>query len=368
MSTIFNRNRKLERIIRYLSGNIDEQAKRHFERWLDTDTENRRYFDRMKEIWNQLASSYFPDEKTTEVDWKKVLERIQPELLTGTKDYSEERKSHFQLSSIRKIAAIFIFAILLSGSFFLMKRFAEPVSHEENINEIIVPAGQQAQLHLSDGSKVWLNAGTKFRFPAHFDKKKREVWLEGEAFFEVKKNTASIFYVHTSDITIKVVGTSFNVKAYPEEDIIETTLLSGIVKIEPNVPKNKAEKEIILQPNYKAIYYKDKKTEKITEKINKNTSTPGINDMVISKPVKSENDISWKEGKLIFDNETLQVIAKKLERRYGVTIKIADSDLKQYRYTGVLKKISIEQAIKALQLTAHFQYTITDNEIIITSK
>ncbi|MGB9746599.1 MAG: FecR family protein [Bacteroidales bacterium] len=261
-----------------------------------------------------------------------------------------------------------IFAILFSGGFFFIKKWTGNAFTEGTYNEVFVPEGQQAHMLLSDGSKVWLNAGTRLRFPAYFDNVKREVWLEGEAFFEVARNPERIFYVHTTDITIKVVGTSFNVKAYPDEEMIETTLLSGIVKIEPNDSKNKTEKDIILKPNYKAIYYKNKRTERIIEKTNNTVPSQVKTDKIVSLQVNAENDVSWKEGKLIFDNETLQVIAKKLERRYGVTITIADEKLKQYRYTGVLKKISIEQAIKALQLTAHFQYKITNNEIIITAK
>ncbi|NMB71083.1 MAG: DUF4974 domain-containing protein [Bacteroidales bacterium] len=360
-------NRNPEWAIRYIAGVMDENDRKNFENWLNISEENRRYYERAKRIWKHITIAEITNQETINLGWKKVLQRILPEILIHKKPILLSPKIH-TTPFTKLAAAVVIFAILFSGGFFLIKNWTGNTFTEGIYNELVVPDGQQAHLLLSDGSKVWLNAGTRLRFPAHFHNVKREVWLEGEAFFKVAKNPKRIFYVHTTDITIKVVGTSFNVKAYPDEDMIETTLLSGIVKIETNDSKNKAGKDILLQPNHKAIYYKNKKTEKITEKAIIATPSQDRTDKFVSLPVNAENDVSWKEGKLIFDNETLQVIAKKLERRYGVTITIADEELKQYRYTGVLKKISIEQAIKALQLTAHFQYKITDNEIIITAK
>jgi ferric-dicitrate binding protein FerR (iron transport regulator) len=231
----------------------------------------------------------------------------------------------------------------------------------------VVPKGQKSQLVLSDGSKIWVNAGSKLKFPNRFEGNRREVWLDGEAFFEIKRNEKKPFYVYTSDIKIKVLGTVFNVKAYTTDDYIETTLVSGSVSLEKknSVP---GEKAILLEPNHKAIYLKSE-SSLVRSEVKKYVPEPlKAKKIMISEPVSTEQVTSWKDGKLVFEDETLENVAKKLEMRYDVEIKILDETIKNYRYTGILKNISIEQAIRALQLTASFKYHIKDNMIIIESR
>ena len=168
-------------------------------------------------------------------------------------------------------------------------------------------------------------------------------------------------------MNIKVLGTSFNVKAYSDEGIIETTLVSGRVSLEKANASNSGEKEVILEPNRKAIYIKNE-LSLMTEENKRHIAVPlKLRKIIISEPVKLEPIVSWTEDRLVFENEPFENIAKQLERRYGMQIIIEDNELKQYRYTGVLKKISIEQAIKAIQLTAKFNYAILDNKLTIVT-
>ena len=205
-----------------------------------------------------------------------------------------------------------------------------------------------------------INAGSRLRLPSDFDRNRREVWLEGEAFFEVAKNAGRPFWVHATGMDMKVLGTTFNVRAYSGEDIIETTLVEGKVVLS----RQQGGKEVALEPNRKAIFIKNKDAE-IPAGIRREFETLKAGEILVSGLINPEEAVSWTRGKLIFENEYLDVIARRLEKFYGVKIRIEDPGLKKLRYTGTLKKVSVDKTLKALQLTASFGYTEKDNEIIL---
>jgi transmembrane sensor len=355
----------LELLIQYLDGTSDSKAKQTVEDWLKANQNNPVYFSKIKEAWNDLATSGELSDVVSN-DWQKILKRIRDIDIVQEKNLT----LHWYQATWIKIAAVFLLGLSIAGGIFISQQKNTPGSNKNNdivYNELIVPKGQKSQLVLSDGSKIWVNAGSKLRFPNRFEGKIREVWLEGEAFFEVAKNKSKPFYVYTNDLKIKVLGTVFNVKAYSNDDYIETTLISGLVSLEKQ-HQTRTDKEIFLHPNHKAIYLK-RKTTGAEEEIKKHMAEPlQTKKIMISEPVSTEQAISWKDGKLVFENETFENVAKKLELRYDVEIQIMDPALKYYKYTGVLKNISIEQAIKALELTAPFNYSIRENKIVISTK
>ncbi|MGV8095471.1 MAG: FecR family protein [Mangrovibacterium sp.] len=184
-------------------------------------------------------------------------------------------------------------------------------------------------------------------------------WRE-KLFFEVAKNTGRPFLVHTAGMDMKVLGTTFNVRAYSGEDIIETTLVEGKVVLSTQ----EGEKGVTLEPNHKAILIKNKNAE-IPAGISREFETIKTGEIIVSGLINPEEAVSWTKGKLIFENEYLDVIARRLEKFYGVKIRIEDPGLKKLRYTGTLKKVSVDKTLKALQLTTSFGYTEKDNEIIL---
>jgi ferric-dicitrate binding protein FerR (iron transport regulator) len=265
-----------------------------------------------------------------------------------------------------RIAAI-ILAFVCIGSVMLFMLKAKPSHVSYSI--ITTPLGQRSVVQLSDGSKVWLNAGSKLKYPDQFNGKLREVFLEGEAFFNVAKNTQVPFIVYTSDINIRVLGTEFNVKSYPDEGIIETTLVSGAVDIES---PDKNETLFKLKPNQKAVYKKKRLPERevsITEK-----TSDSFDDLPKVAPLKTdfkihdtnvEAETAWTEGVMVIRRETFETLAVKLERKYDLDFVFIDSTLKDFRISGTIKDVSIEQVLDGLKLTAPITYKLKDKTVMI---
>jgi ferric-dicitrate binding protein FerR (iron transport regulator) len=369
MKNYLNEKITLESLIKYIEGSAEETAVQTIDNWLETDLQNREFFQNIKTAWLNRDDIMELQKGNIDKDFENILHQIQS-VQTNTIHKSLTGNKSMYLKILTRVAAVVIFLISIGTAYNIGKIRSLPnltASQKKMVNnEIIVPKGQRSQVILSDGTKVWVNAGSKLRFPNQFENKVREVWLDGEGYFEVAKDSSKLFYVHTNDLDIKVHGTIFNLKAYSDEDIVETTLVEGLVSFETNNPSMKKGKEIYLEPNHKAIYLK-KKSALVTEELKREVTEPlEPKKIIISEPVKVEPVISWTEGKLIFADESLGNIAIKLERRYDVIIYIKNDKIKDLRFTGVLKNVSIEQALNALQLVTGIKYTIKENVINIS--
>lgn len=228
--------------------------------------------------------------------------------------------------------------------------------------------GERKSFQLPDGSKVMLNAGSTINIAQHFNEHTREITLEGEAFFDVAHNPSKPFIIHTSSMDVKVLGTTFNVKAYPSDKITETSLLKGSVEITLNSTKSKG-KKIILKPNEKIILpnvedIKDSKGMNSTVKVE--TPTYKISDLTY---INSELvETSWTENRLVFSDNSFEQIAAELYRWYNVSIRFDDEAVKEYRFTATFDQKNITQILDALQLSRHFEYKIEENNQIVIRK
>jgi transmembrane sensor len=246
-------------------------------------------------------------------------------------------------------------------------------------SEVSTKYGSRTKLLLPDGTQVWLNSGSKLSYDKTYGNGIREVALSGEAYFDVVKNPAHPFVIHTTSIDIKVLGTAFNVKSFPGEKNTETSLIRGSIEV---TFKNRALGKIILKPNEKLITANEElvkdivKTEAHEEKAKPvNTQEPVKQDplamvahLTYAPRDSTVIETSWLENKLIFRSETFEDLAIKMERWYGINIRFADKAIKNKILTGIFENESIQQALKALQLTTAFTYTINKNEIVISSK
>ncbi|HEX3007182.1 MAG TPA: FecR domain-containing protein [Bacteroidales bacterium] len=237
-------------------------------------------------------------------------------------------------------------------------------------------AGEKVQIRLSDGTKIWLNASSKLRYPSKLDGNQVHVYLQGEAYFDVAHINKRLFQVHASDLNIKVLGTAFNVKSYPEDHTVETTLVRGKIRIEGQ--SNNERDYVILLPNQKASYFGKSSKLIVTQSNNKNTQDrsddiPQLKEIVartnatvvLSNNVNTKFETSWKDGRLEFADEQFSLLAIKMERWFGVQIKISDEALMSVRYTGSFEKESVEQALKALSMSLPFKYKIYKDTVII---
>lgn len=219
--------------------------------------------------------------------------------------------------------------------------------------EITTRYGTRNFLELPDGSKLWLNAGSKVKYAED----RRELTLEGEAFFDVKHDPDHPFIIHTGKLDVRVLGTSFNVKAYPDDSTIETTLIKG--KVEIDFPGN-TQPGIVLRPNEKVVI--PKKEEPVAQ----NTDEYIDRKMVAPDPVyRTLIETSWVEDKLAFRNESFSDVSKRLERWYNIHFSFEDQQYLQGRLTGCFKDQPIKNVMDALQISFGFHYRIDGDTIRI---
>lgn len=226
-----------------------------------------------------------------------------------------------------------------------------PLSHKKSkelaFNELTVPFGKKFQIILSDGTEVYLNAGTTLKYPVRFinDTERKVYLLNGEAYFDVTTDTIHPFIVSTSKMNVQVLGTEFDVSAYPEDATIRTVLVEGSVSLMGNNPTLKNSISV-LKPGYKAEW-------------SKNT-----NNLSISK-VDTSIYTGWKNGKLIFKNMKFKNILIKLERKYNVTIINNNKELDNQYYDATFDIETIEQVLNSFNKSYKIEYTIKNNQIII---
>jgi ferric-dicitrate binding protein FerR (iron transport regulator) len=275
----------------------------------------------------------------------------------------------------KRIAAAAVIIGLGTGSYFYYNSLSQKKNNtpDNYRNEVVAKPGVRSKMLLPDGTVVWLNSQSKLAYSNSFNNNLREVHLEGEAFFEVAKDSSRPFIVHTSDIDIKVLGTAFNVKSYEKEKTIETTLIHGSIEVlnkqHPKAPK------VILKPHEKLVFQKDQQHEAAEAKnatpggkpVKAEVLLPGMAIAVLPKnlPDSAMKETSWVYNKLIFEGENFRELASKMERWFNVKISFQDQKITAYRFRGVFGHENISEALQALQLTASFNFKINNNEVYI---
>jgi len=322
----------------------------------DKSNEHNNYID-SKRIYNKVVSK---------VDFSGI----------GLKAATESPKKlvfRGYVRTIMRYAAVFVFAF---GLFWLLQSylFNKPTTPHmpvaEQITRVEVPYGSKSRVVFPDGSVVTLNAGSSLTYPSSgFDSVSRSVFMTGEGFFSVTKDPTRPFYVTTPGIKLKVLGTTFNIKAYPDDNIEEATLVSGKVEIYARSDKTEIGKPIVLKPNQSAVFVKSEnnfRTNKTTDKVRPEIAPIRLKTVNLQSSSKIEQTISWKENKLIFDNESFSILAIKIERWYNVKIIVNYPELQTARFTGKFDKETLEQVLKALVTVTPFNYNIKQNLITIS--
>jgi transmembrane sensor len=231
--------------------------------------------------------------------------------------------------------------------------------------------GEKKIFQLPDGTQVTLNAGSEITLNNGYGQKTREVFLKGEAFFDVHQCKSTPFIVHTTNMDIRALGTAFNVRSYLGDKIAETALIRGLVEI---TLKKENNKKILLHPNEKISWKQDAETE------GEKPASPApvirqlpIPEQVIITPVKKMDDgtaqeLAWANNNLVFDDEGFDEIGPRLERWYGVKIVFGSEDIKQYRFTATFKKEKIERVLDILKTSKEFTYQFDGDRTILIHK
>ena len=282
-------------------------------------------------------------------------------------DLQKQRVSHPRsVLSKRLLATVTILLLVICGSYVLYT-----FTDNKNINIVHTNNGVSKELMLPDNSKVILNSGSTITYSKSFkDQPIREVTVTGEAYFEVKHDSRHPFIIHTTHLDIRDLGTVFNIKAYPNEPT-ETTLISGSIEVRL---KDNPETTLKLNPNEKAVYGGVKKSLNGQEPVNKEMPKHEgqLKILKISRLIGQKGDTivpetAWTHHQLVFQSETFDALAKRLERLYNVQFHFEDKAIQDYVFTGIFDKESLDQALQELQLSRPFSYRIKEKNDYLNS-
>lgn len=291
-----------------LEGNVTQDEEKALNEWISSSNANKQVYFQIKELWYHKQDQTNNSQAIAAYD--KLINRIK--FAEVIQSQSRVQRISSQVNQFVKYAAIIFFFLSFS---FLSYYY---VTEENSKNEfciISVPKGNKSEIVLPDGSKIWLNNNSKLIYPKKFNQSEREVELIGEGYFEVHRNEKIPFIVKTSDVKIKVLGTKFNISAYPNDKFIETTLISGKVTVQSN---ENPEVVNTLNPGESMTF----------DKIGNRTAIT---------PVDTKFYTYWMKGEFVFRDEKFETLAKRIERIYNVEIIFEDQTLKEKTYTGDFK-------------------------------
>jgi ferric-dicitrate binding protein FerR (iron transport regulator) len=255
--------------------------------------------------------------------------------------------------------------VIIIGGILLVKNFTRHSASQ--YTTIISGKGVRKQICLPDGTKVWLNSESNLSFDNEMTQKiTRDVTLVGEAFFEVAHDKKHPFIVHTEKMAIKVLGTEFNVMAYPNDKQATATLIRGSIELSVNkFPQQK----IILKPSERFAMIDNKKNQ---DGESKETGTFENVTLKLENlsPIKVQGteyiaETAWVDNKLVFKNESFSELVPKLERWFNVRIKIDDPEKLKYHFTGIFTNENIDQALNAMKVIKPFNFKINENDVNI---
>ncbi len=314
----------------YLRDRYALETEEKVQQWLAKNPVMEEMEQASKEYWDSISLG---KDATTFESLKRVNTKIGIQL---------QKTKTVRLKVLSRVAAIFILLVGISGVWFFLQHNNRPA-----MIEISAAYGETKQVKLPDQTEVWLNAGSSLKYPAEFSQKVRSVHLTGEAFFSVTKNQSKPFVVETKNLAVRVLGTKFNLKAYPDEYQIVATLQEG--KIEIQTVKNQKQQMV---PNEQLVY-------------NSETSTLNVG------KINPEDIPDWKSGNLIFSEATLVEILQTLERRFNISFDTDKSiDLSTERYT--IKFEREETPVQILQVLAdmagNFSYSMKSGQITLKKR
>lgn len=305
-----------EMLLKYISGKASQAEKERVAEWIDADAEHLKQFMTLRKAYDTML--WQDTEQVSKQPTKRVSLR-------------------YMAKKTIQMAAMFAIALGLGY-------IASQMSFEDDVQmqTIYVPVGQHMQVALADGTKVWVNGNSTFSFPGRFSQKNRKVTLSGEAYFEVRKDEKRQFVVstpHQSDI--RVLGTKFNVKAYPNNECVATTLVEGRVNFE-FYDKAQCKQSVAMKPGQKMVY---------------NSSTNKVSIYTTS----GEKELSWKDGKIIFAHtplkEALAILAEKYDVEFVVDKRVSHDD----SFTGTFANMSLEQILNYIKASSKLRWKYLNN-------
>ena len=298
-----------ELLHKFFAGTATLEEKEAIMHWMESDPGNKQFLLKERKLYNAVL---------LHGEDKQVQQQA------GRQQYF----LHRGIARFLRVAAMIVVAFGL-GYFWQSEKTEGSIA----MQTISVPAGQCVNVTLPDGSNIWLNAQTTIQYPVSFNKENRQVKLDGEAYFDVAKDSKRPFIVNTKECSVEVLGTKFNIDAYSSRDKFETVLMEGSVKVSMLDDPTQA---VSLKPNNK-VYRSNGK--------------------LLTQKVSNYERYRWKEGLICFVDEPFKVVMEDFEKFYGLTIVVNNQKVTQYLYTGKFKQTDgVDYALSLLQKNIHFTY------------
>jgi ferric-dicitrate binding protein FerR (iron transport regulator) len=321
-----------EKLIQYIQGKLtSEKEITEVLDWIEASEVNRKRYTELKNLWVMTGL-------------KQVKEQHSGKFFTKPAPAKPAKTiSQKIISPLIRYAAVFVLAFFTGALALYLVNQNQTTPFYHTYNEIQVPNGEKSTITLYDGTRVWLNSGTTFKYPVAFHPKERKVYVNGEAYFDVSKKTDQPFIIQADQLKIKVLGTRFDVCAYHTDEKFFVTLEEGSVHARSDV--NGA--ELVLSPGDQAVF--SRKTNQLTQ-------------------TKVDTDLysSWKEDLLRFQDAPFKEVIKKMERWYDVNITLDGSINTEETYTMAIKTESLREMLNVLSKTTPMKYDINGKKVLIT--
>jgi ferric-dicitrate binding protein FerR (iron transport regulator) len=341
----------IDKLTDYLNGELSVEEAAGIKAWFNQSEEKKKELEHLEIIWSLSRRLDEMEKIDKQKAKKKVNSRVSPTLHQWNVLIKRERpsiagrkkrllKTKIYLHYFQRAAAILILPVLLFTTYLYFHNGQEAAVSSNR--EVVAAYGTRSSLILPDGSKVWLNSGSKLTYPPDFTQNNRTIFLTGEAFFDVVSDKAKPFDVITGQFTVRAVGTEFNVFSY-EDDEFETSLEDGVIQLFKTGGTANHEPILKVKPGQRVTFNEEQK-----------------------KLVLTDDDVAryslWREGKLSFKNDPMDEVIKKLERWYNVDIELKDPELSKYRYTAVFENETVQQAMEMLSFSSPITYSIFRGE------
>ena len=307
-------------IANYLQGSASKDEIRLLETWIAESPENLSHFRYLENIWESSVELPVSAEKALE----KVLTHI-----------GNDNKVLSFWNFWQKVAAILIIALITSVVWLSIDRY-KLSNAKANYNTVTSAFGSYSSLELPDGSKVWLNSGSQLKYPVLFNGKSRRVYLTGEAYFEVNSEPNAPFLVNTHYFVVKATGTRFNVSSYKNYRNPSVTLVEGKVAIQ-GMAQNSTSEIAVLHPQQHMVF-------------------DTLNGTIAVQTEDTYKHIAWKDGKLVFRNDLLSEVARRISLQYNVDIEIAGENTNKNRYRATFENEPLNEVLELLKISSPIDY------------
>lgn len=323
----------------YFTGDLSEAQEKELLQWLEADESNKEILSKMADWWAMAHVPLFVSDMKP--DFEKHFGNLKK-----TSSLTVYRQ---KINLLGKIVASVLLLIAVGSLSYFIGKYDVNNNNKIAYFETVVPMGSCSKVILPDQSVVWLNAGSSLKYSGAFNKANREIFLNGEAYFEVKRDSLKPFVVKSEVLDIQVLGTCFNVKAYQNEPVTDVALVSGKVNIHLN-RKFSTSGEVVLFPNRMLSFNKKTNRAKVME-------------------IKGEDAYTWKDGILKFTEQPFDRIARDLERKYDVSIHINSESLKKEVFSGSFSSdYSLSEILNEVDMDKKYTWKRNGHEIMIYDK